>query len=320
MNRRKFILSGAMLGAGSCLLPRGTLLSRPSVQKSRVVLARTETDIRKPDPIAIGKAIDNGLEMLFDMPANAAWSTLFSKRDVVGLKVNCLAGKGISTHPVIVEVISERLQDIGLPPGNIIIWDRLNDDLTRGGFTIRLDSHKVRCLGNDVAGYSSQLYEIGSVCSRLSRIVTEYCTAIINLPVLKDHGIVGISGGMKNYFGAIDNPNKYHNHTGDPYVADVNRLPLLRSKTRLTICDGITAQYEGGPPYMPQWCWPLQSLILATDVVALDSIAWKIIEDKRKQVHMPSLKDAGREPLYIRSAASAGLGVADVEKIEVLSV
>lgn len=71
---------------------------------------------------------------------------------------------------------------------------------------------------------------------------------------------------------------------------------------------------------MPQWCWPLQRLLLATDMVAMDSVAWGIVEDQRRQAGMPSLRDAGREPSYIQSAARTGLGIADPEQIEIVQV
>src|SRR5208283_4390145 len=77
---------------------------------------------------------------------------------------------------------------------------------------------------------------------------------------------------LKNLFGAIHNPNKYHLNVGDPYVADVNMLPPIRQKVRLHICDATTAQYEGGPSYMPQWTWPCNSLLVSRDPVALDFV------------------------------------------------
>ncbi len=321
MNRRQFLHTGSLMGLGTCLLHgSGQRPESNGTGKARVVLARTAVDLRKPDLQGLGGALDRGLEALLGLPARQAWSSLFSPRDVVGLKVNCLAGRGISTNPVLADLVVDRLLEIGLKPEQIIIWDRLNADLKRGGYAIATGPDRVRCFGNDVAGYSRRLYESGSVCSRLSNLVAGMCTALINLPVLKDHGIVGLSAAMKNYFGAIDNPNKYHDHCGDPYVADLCRIPLLRDKTRLTICDAITAQYEGGPPYMPQWCWPLQRLLLATDMVAMDSVAWRIVEDQRRQAGMPSLRDAGREPSYIQSAARTGLGIADPEQIEIVQV
>jgi hypothetical protein len=100
-------------------------------------------------------------------------------------------------------------------------------------------------------------------------------------------------------FGAIHNPNKYHQNTGNPYVADVFMLPSVRSKVRLTICDALTAQYEGGPSFFPHWRWPFNGLIVGTDPVALDYTGWQIIETERKIRGLKSLKDSGREPKYI---------------------
>ena len=287
------------------------------MSSARVVLAQSPAQSRSDSTEALGIVLDRGISALTGLPAREAWKSLFSPHDVVGLKINGLAGRGISTTPALAAAVAAKLQEAGIPAGHIIVWDRLNDDLKRAGYAIAMNPDKVRCFGNDAAGYSDRLYETGMICSRLSRVVTELCSALINLPVLKDHGIVGLSAGMKNYFGAIDNPNKYHSHAGDPYVADVSRLPILRQKTRLVICDAMTAQYEGGPPYRPQWCWPLQRLILATDVVAHDQIAWQLIEEKRRSAGMPSLKEANREPRYIKSAAEAGLGIADPGRIEI---
>ena len=321
MKRREFIRASAVLGLAAPLLPRiAAAQNDRSAARARVVCAQMTLPAGKNEQAAISSALDRGIEGLLQVPARQAWQRLFSSRDVVGLKVNCLAGRGLSTHPSLVEAIVAKLLEIGLKPGQIIIWDRLNADLKRGGFAINLDAQQVRCMGNDAVGYSSRFYEAGSVCSRLSRIVTEHCTALINLPVLKDHGIVGVSAGLKNYFGAIDNPNKYHDRAGDPYVADLNRLPMLREKTRLTVCDALTAQYEGGPPYMPQWSWPLQQLFFAADMVALDSIAWQIIEQKRSQAGLPSLKEDGREPTYILTAAKSAIGIADAARIDIVNV
>jgi uncharacterized protein (DUF362 family) len=212
---------------------------------------------------------------------------------VVGLKVNCLAGKGISTNVPLVEAICERLRQAGVPSGNIVIWDRLNDDLDSAGFRVATRADRIRCAGNDVLGYEDELSVFGSAGSLMAKALTRVCDVVINLPVLKDHGIVGTTLALKNMFGAIHNPNKYHINTGDPYVPDVYMLPPVRRKVRLAICDGITAQYEGGPSYMPQWTWPFHGLLVAEDPVALDYTGWQIVERKRAEKGM---KPEGRRP------------------------
>ena len=127
---------------------------------------------------------------------------------------------------------------------------------------------------------------------------------------------------LKNMFGAIHNPNKYHSNAGDPYVADVNALAPIRQKVRLTICDALIAQYEGGPSYMPQWSWPFNGVLVASDPVALDTIGWQIIEAKRKEKGLPSLQAAKRAPSYIATAADAQhrLGTNDARLIRRVEV
>jgi uncharacterized protein (DUF362 family) len=237
----------------------------------------------------------------------------------VGLKVNCLAGRGLSTNVALVEAVCERLRQMGIK--DIIIWDRLNDDLESAHFKVKVKGAGVRCFGNDSLGYEDELAVSGSVGSLLSRTLTRACDAVINLPVLKDHGITGVTMALKNMFGAIHNPNKYHLDVGDPFIADVNVLPPVRQKLRLHICDAITAQYEGGPSFMPQWTWPQNGLLVSRDPVALDQIGWKMIERKRAEKGLKPLRELNREPTYIATAADPDhrLGTNDMNRIEVVN-
>lgn len=327
MKRRKFIQttaaisSGVTLGAFSNCKGGNT---KQTTGKSRVVVGRSPgvvNDKLKIDNAKVPKLLDAAMKHYFQQDSvEACWQVLFSPQDVVGIKVNCLAGRGLSTNPVVVDAIIAGLKLAGVKEKNIIVWDRLNNDLRRGGYKIQTRNSGVRYFGNDSAGYSADLVCYGQVGSLVSKVVTEYCSALINVPILKDHGIVGVSVAMKNYFGAIHNPNKYHDNIGDPYVADVNMFPDIRRKTRLTICDALVAQYEGGPPYMPHWAWPFGGIIIGQDMVAIDQVGWDIIEAERKKHSLPTLEKAGRKPTYIATAASAeySLGTNDPAKIDLL--
>jgi len=267
------------------------------------------------------KLLDRVMQATFDRDNPLeAWRQVARPGEVVGLKVNCLAGRGISTNVPLVEAICERLQQVGIK--DIVIWDRLNSDLESARFRINERGRPIRCFGNDTLGYEQELSAYGSVGSLLSKTLTQVCDAVISLPVLKDHGITGVTMALKNVFGAIHNPNKYHLDVGDPYIADVNMLPPIRAKIRLHICDATTAQYEGGPSFMPQWTWPYNGLLVARDPVALDYTGWQIIERKRAERGMKSLKEMKREPAYIATAADANhrLGTNDPKKIEVMEV
>jgi uncharacterized protein (DUF362 family) len=296
--------------------------------KSTVVICRNDR-VRPPggvfDNRILEGMVNSALQRLTGATSpSAAWGRFVTARDVVGIKVNCLAGRGLSTHPELVEVIVKGLRSAGIPEGRIIIWDRMGEDLQRAGYSINVDGGGIRCYGTDAPGadYERGLTVIGSVGSRLSRILTKQCTAVINVPVLKDHSIAGLSVGLKNYFGAIDNPNKYHQEGCNPYIADLCTAKAITSKNRLILCDALTAQYEGGPPYMPQWAWPFNGIIAGTDPVAVDQVAYGILDEKRKEKGLPSLADAGREPVYLATAADERhrLGTNDPQDIDVVRI
>ena len=136
--------------------------------KSKVVIAR--------DPMLrnsagnLLKLLDRAVQSFFDRNSPVeAWRRLVRPGEVVGLKVNCLAGKGASTSVPLVEAICERLQQAGIPAKNIVIWDRLNADLDSAGFRLASAPQRIRSMGNDELGYEDDLETFGSAASLLSR-------------------------------------------------------------------------------------------------------------------------------------------------------
>jgi uncharacterized protein (DUF362 family) len=226
----------------------------------------------------------------------------------------------MSTHPHLVNAIAKGLRLADVPDERIIIWDRTNRDLTRAGFIINVRGRGVKCFGTDVVGYDEEPQIRGSIGSCFSQILSSYCTALINVPVLKDHDLAGVTLSLKNFYGGIHNPNKYHDNNCDPYIADLNTHPFIKNRVRLVLCDGIEAQYNGGPGFKPRWRWNFSGLIMSLDPVAADSVGARIIERKRKEMGFPSLGGAKRPPKYIATAAKKGLGVDDLSKIELLEL
>jgi uncharacterized protein (DUF362 family) len=296
-----------------------------SKHPAKVVVARREAALNpdgSPRAPETRKLLDKAVAALAGKPdAQAAWKSLFSPDDIIGIKVNCLAGRGLSSNPELVAALADSLALAGFERRKIIIWDRTERDLISAGFSTKgLNGARVLATDSAGVGYESSIEFSGAVGSCFSTIISRICTAIINVPVLKDHDLAGVSLGMKNFYGAIHNPNKYHDNNCDPYVADLSAHPFIRNKLRLVICDGLKAQYHGGPAPRPQWSWPAATLLVATDPVAVDRIGWDIIEEKRKEAGMKPLKDTGREPKYIKTADDLGLGAGDMAKITKISV
>jgi uncharacterized protein (DUF362 family) len=328
-NRRDF-LKQCFTGA-ALLRASGTMgLLAPAQQaasaKSRVVIARDDllrgTGSTVDSRRMLG-LLDRAMQTLCDRDhANEAWSKLVRPGDKVGLKVNALGGRGLSSNLQLVEAICGRLQEAGIKASDIVVWDRDSDEMQRAGFRIAMGGNGVQCFGTDRVDYEPELVAHGSVGSRLSRILTQRSNVLINVPVLKDHDGAGVTIALKNMYGVIHNPNKYHPNGCNPYIADLNMLPEIRTRMRLTICDATTAQYEGGPAYKPEYSWRHNALIVSQDPVALDYTGWQIIERKRAEKGLKTLEAEGRAPHYIATAADAGhqLGTNGPERITVVEV
>jgi uncharacterized protein (DUF362 family) len=246
---------------------------------------------------------------------------LFGPGDRVGVKVNAL---GLSTNPVVVDAVVSGLKQAGVRDNNIIIWDRFDVELERAGFRLNRSGRGVQCRGTDAnragSGYQDDVEISGNIGSCFSRIVAEEVDALISVPVLKDHNLAGVSLGMKNFYGAIHNPNKYHGDNCDPFVVDVVSHRFIGPKWRLTVCDGTRAQYHNGPGRSSAYFWPFQGLIVSADFVAADAVAADIIEDQRRSKGLKTLAEERRPPRHIRTAGTRGLGEADGAKIERIEV
>ncbi|RJP75298.1 MAG: DUF362 domain-containing protein [Candidatus Abyssobacteria bacterium SURF_17] len=331
--RRRFLKYFPALPAGLWTLSRArrsaaeplSLTSAATSRPSTVAVATSSELVKgnatEPTP-EIARILNEAIAAVTGKAdARSAWKGLFSPADVIGIKVNCLAGPGLSSHPEVVAAIVESLADAGFTKERIIVWDRTERELASVGFTEQsVNGARILATDSPGIGYENDIEFSGEVGSCFSRILTRVCTALINVPVLKDHDLAGVSLGMKNFYGAIHNPNKYHDNNCDPYVADVCAHPLIARKLRLVVCDALIGQYHGGPAPRPQWSWQAGSLIVSRDPVAVDRIGLAIIEEKRKEAGMQSLKDVGREPKYIQTAAQRGLGTADIGKISKVSI
>jgi uncharacterized protein (DUF362 family) len=292
--------------------------------RSRVVVVTSGnvwTPAGPPDPAIVARMFERGFALLGgDVDGRAAASSLFRPDDRVGIKVNTIGGRAISTRPEVAMSLAGWLTRKGLAAKNVFIWDRTTRELQEAGYAPAAERTGVRVFGTDTdgVGYGPDLVAHLNVGSLFSKILTEFTTASISLAILKDHGLAGMTGGLKNYFGAIHNPNKYHDSRCDPYVAEVFDAPPVRSRHRLTVLDALLVQFHKGPSYHPRWAAKFGGLFFSLDPVAADAVGWTVIERLRAGAGLPSLEDEGRAPVYLRTAERMGLGRADPEAIETI--
>lgn len=242
--------------------------------------------------------------------------------DRIGIKINTIGGRSISTRPTVALGLASFLSENHNRNGKIIIWDRTNRELREAGYKLNRNQGNFRIFGTDTqgVGYGRNLVSHRNIGSLFSTIQSDLVSFSISLAILKDHGLAGVTAGMKNYFGAVHNPNKYHDTNCDPYVAEVFDTNPVKQKHRLTIIDGLIVQYHRGPAYHSRWADKQGLLIFSRDPVAADSVGWQIIEKLRAKKGLPSLREENREPVYLKTAERMGLGKADLNRMSIREV
>ena len=294
-------------------------------KKTQVIEVRSES-ILVDDRINVAEALkmfEAGLDAL--SPTHVSYdllNKLFPIGKKIGIKVNTLAGRRMSTSPELVYALADVFARAGHKKENVIIWDRRERELTKSGYKIQTGNSSYRCFATDTtgAGFSDQLYNYKTIGSLVSNIQAKMVDLTINFPVLKDHSLAGLSGCLKNYYGAIHNPNKYHENMCNPYQADLYAMETIGGKERLAVFDAVRVQYNGGPGYVSYWTNDYKATLMSTDAIALDRVGWEIIDRLRTKNGMKSLKESGREPIGVLTAGKAGLGCAELDDIEWITI
>jgi hypothetical protein len=301
-----------------------------------------------PDPAVLDAMLTRALVGLTGAATvDAAWRRFVQPDDVIGLKVNPVAGKLLSTSPEIVEVVIRQLAHAGIPRDHIVIWDRREFEMTEVGFTAERFPG-IRIVGTerkdnagsftDAAGvlYSEAMidrewfywadceekYDAETLPymvnegkhSYFSRLVTKDLTKIINMPILKNAG-ASVTLCLKNLaYGTITNTGRLHKQLWAETCAEVPAFPPLRDKVVLNIVDGIRGCYNGGPAANPQFFTDFKTILVGTDPVAVDRVGYDIVIRKRIEEKVQK-EDTPRGRAFLTLAEKMGLGTADMEKI-----
>ena len=272
----------------------------------------------------------------------AAWKTLVKPDDRVGIKICATGGRFFSSHKSIIDALASGLAQAGVPPQNILVWDRA--DLANAGFSETSSRYTVATvapiIGYDVksgvtAPIEGQLIwgdalfinrhnrndALLNVASEREQFSSEshwskpLCavTKIINVPVLSSSEHCGVAGCFYN--ATIPNIDNWRRFLTEPlYLVDLFHDEHVAPKIVLNILDGITAQFAGGPDWQPNYAWHHGVIYASKDPVALDAIALRQIETKRAEVKLPSLV---KHASFLEAAESMGLGKTDAECVEV---
>ncbi|MDB4946614.1 MAG: hypothetical protein JWP97_6148 [Labilithrix sp.] len=277
-----------------------------------------------PKPDAAKEMLTRALMELTGKPdLTTAIQQFVHKDDIVLVKLNGIAKQNMGTNKELVLPFLEGMIAAGIPADHITVMEQYGDFLsgTRVNASNVPAGVKVVTHGNGNATMDYRLIPGTGTSTKFVRYLTE-ATAAISFSLIKDHGICGYTGQLKNMtHGCSINPHDFHVHHASPQIAQMYAQDVIKSRIRLCITDGYKVMADGGPLWKrPEAVKPHEAVYVTTDPVAMDTVGWEIVEKLRADLHLKTLTEAGREPAYIKAAADLGLGVGDRAKITVKEV
>lgn len=340
--------------ADAAKTPRGPN-AMPGLYPGRVALVRNISSV-KGNTIVEQEVHDmiarSMLELTGEKKLKKAWRRFVGPKDRIGLKVNPVAGKSLSTSHEVVRAVIAQLEESGIKRSQITIWDRREFELHDVGFTAenypgiritgteQMDSEGLyygkdgKLYGEhmidrdwyywvDVEGeydeYTMPYMVNGGKYSYFTKIVTRELDKIINIPILKNAGMT-VTLALKNLaFGSVSNTGRLHAKLWNETCAQVCAFAPLRDKVVLNIVDGIKGCFNGGPGANPQFFCNYHTIIAGSDPVAVDRIGYDIVLAKRIAEGLQ--KEGTPAALeFMRQAEQLSLGVADRDRIDLREV
>jgi len=308
---------------------------------SRVVIVENPqaTTSFKPQPEIVRVMVDHAVTKLTGKPSlDAAWLSLVSPKDVVGLKVFSAPGQNSGTRIAVVSAVIEGLLHAGIPPQNIVIWDRFTTDLRLAGFFELKERYGVRVQGSFEAGYDATNFydtpfigqlnwgdlefgkkdeEVLGRKSFVSKLLTHDITKIINITPLLNHHRARVSGNLYGLATAsVDNTVRFENSAERlvSAVPEIYALPSVGDKVVLNIVDALLCQYQGSQTSLLHYSAMLNQIRVSKDPVALDVLS---IQDLNRELQAHKISNVSTNMDLYQNAALLELGACDLKRITV---
>ena len=248
----------------------------------------TQSSPKPACPVAVIRCEDYDASRVFDA-VGAGLSLLggagrfVRPGEKILLKVNLLAGtapeKAVTTHPSVFKAVARHLQGVGaeIGYGDSPGFGRPESVARRAGL-VEVAEELGLTLYDFTTG-STVSFPEGHLIRQftVAQGVLD-CDGVVSLPKLKTHGLVRLTGAVKNQFGCIPGFLKGEFHAR---MADIDRFAqMLADLTRFVhprfyVMDAVMAMEGNGPRSgSPR---PVGALLFSEDPVALDAVACRLV-------------------------------------------
>ena len=296
------------------------------------------TEAFEPRADVLRAMVERGLTNLTGMKdSSAAWRSLVSTQDVIGLKVYSSPGPISGTKPAVVAAVVESLLQAKIPTNHIIVWDKRLVDLKNAGFSDFSKRYGIGVEACLTSGFDEQVFydtpllghllwgdhDFGNSSENVGRksyvanLLTRKITKIVNISPLLNHHAAGVCGNLFSLaMGSVDNTLRFEADASRlaAAVPEIVALPQVGDRLVLNIVDALLCQYQGEQTMLLHYSKILNELRFSKDPVALDVLSVQELEKQRRLAGMSSRTNSME---LFQNASLLELGTSDLQNIRV---
>ena len=304
IKRRDFMKSGVLLGTAALAGGLGAQV-KPDPKAPRVA---------RPD-LAVVTGADRFAAVNTGLAALGGMKAFVKPGSTVGLLINAPAWwrrPGSHTHPDLTLAVILAALEAGAKDIQYLI-DPLPNYWARSPLAAKYTAETAavkKCSGNYVETPVARNKTL-----KKTKVVKEFldCDVFVNLPIIKHHVGVGMSGNLKNLMGVNDGASNQFFHAGSGAKGEYDDIPFLAQcvadlntlrRPDLCVTDATELLLTNGPAGPGELRKP-DKVILGTDPVAADAYGAPFVNLRAADV------------LMITKSAEWGLGRLDVAKLAV---
>lgn len=304
-NRRHFIKSGIVATAVMPLLGVERLFAADS---TNAVAALTPTAIKS---ILVAVRDGERTAMLDKAMASLGGMEQFVKKgQTVVVKPNigwdAPPARGANTHPELVGRVVELCFAAGAK--SVSIFDNTCDQWQRAYANSGIEAIAKKTGATLINGKDETLYRDVKIpggvklpAAKVHSLILD-SDVFINVPVLKHHSGSLMTACMKNLMGVIWDRGFYHRTDLHQCIADL----LTLKKPHLNILDAYHPMIRNGPRGKSvEDCVSMKTLLVSSDIVAIDAAGAKLLEHKPADVR------------HVAIAAEMKLGTMNLEQVDI---
>ena len=283
----------------------GNRLPRKTMREYKVGDEFIEEKAKTNNAVSIAKtkydiydAVKNALELInFEINPE---SRILIKPNIV---IPAYPYQAVCTNPKVVEAVIKLLLDKNINKENISVAEQsvLGEDTmkaaAKSGILSVCKNHNIKFIDLAKTGFEEKITE--GYKFKISKEVLNK-DLIINIPVLKTHSQLGISGALENMTRVVDIETQKEMSKANP---DKHIAYLNKEIKYLTIADATIGMQATGPLLTGEPSF-LNLILASRDPVALDAVFCEL-----GMLNMPN---------YIKTADSSGVGNSNLKEIEIV--